>query len=90
VGFHESGGARDDHRADRLRAADVGIVVDLDTPRRRDETEGLAKRGKQALLACVFGELAPERLPRVLKRVVHEFALLAALRRETSRRPAAR
>ena len=37
---------------------------------------------EQALLACVFGELAAERLPRILKRVVHEFALLAALRRE--------
>ena len=40
--LHEAGRPRDDHRADRVRAHDVRVVVDLDSARHAFEAEGLA------------------------------------------------
>jgi hypothetical protein len=39
--FHETLGPGDDHRAHRVGALDVGVVVDLDPLRRAVEVEGL-------------------------------------------------
>ncbi len=79
--LHESRGPGDDHRADRLAAARVGIVVDLDAPRRRRKPEGFAERGEQFLLARVLGELSRQGLARIGQRMLDELTLLAALRR---------
>ena len=78
--FTKPSGAGDDHRADRVRPHDVGIVVDLDPPDRMIDAKRLAERGEQLLLARRLGEFARQRLARVA-RGVDELFLLAALRR---------
>src|SRR5262249_33565981 len=42
--------ARDDHRADRVRALDVRVVVHLDAARGVRQSEGPGERGEQVLL----------------------------------------
>ncbi len=56
------------------------VVVDLDPLRRVGKAEALGEADEQRLLRSGFGELAPQRLAGVDKRVVDEVLLLAALR----------
>ena len=78
--LHEALRARDDHRADRVRALDVAVVIDLDPARRRRQPEGLGQRFQQRILRRGIGELARQRLARIGERMRHHVALLAALR----------
>src|SRR5215470_7904395 len=78
--FHEPVGARDDHRADRVRALDVAVVIYLypvqlavEAERRCDPVEELALRG-------ALGEPAAERFARRFEDPLHEPFLVAALR----------
>jgi hypothetical protein len=48
--LHEPFRPGDDHRADRVGAHDVRVVVDLDAARRLFQTERLGKAGQQARL----------------------------------------
>ena len=80
--LHESGWPRDDHRANRLCPAGVGVVVDFDATRAGGQSEQPAERRQQFLLARILGQFAPERLPRIGQRVFDQFALLAALGRQ--------
>ena len=55
----------DDHRADRVRPHDVGIVVDLDAADRPVDAERHAERRKKLVLARGFRQLARQGLARV-------------------------
>ena len=68
----------DDHRADRIRALDVAVVVDLDAPRRPRQPKTFRQRREQLALRGGVGELAAERLARIGERVIDELLLLAA------------
>ena len=70
----------DDHGADRVRALDVAVVVNLDAARRARQAESLGELAQQFLLRRGFGELAAERLARIGERVLDQILLLAALR----------
>src|SRR5262249_18338990 len=70
----------DDHRADRVAALDMAVVVDLDAPRRPRQSEGLGQQIQQLALRRALGELPRQRLARIGERVVDELLLLAALR----------
>ena len=81
VRLHEAVAAGDDHRADRIRAHDVGIVVDLDAADRRLDTKGLTQSAEQLVLARGFRQFTRQRLARIGGGLIDQFALLAALRR---------
>ena len=61
--------ARDDHGADRVRALDVAVVVDLDAARHARQPERFGQRLEQLLLRRGVGQLAPQRLARIDQRV---------------------
>ena len=65
--LHEAFRPCDDHRADGVRAHDMGVVVDLDAARRALESEDMRNAGQQLALARAFGELASERFTRILE-----------------------
>src|SRR5207237_10759107 len=77
--FPESLRTSDDHRADRVAALDVAIVVDLDTSRRSGQSENLGQRLEELALRRGVGKLARQRLARIGERVIDEVLLLAAL-----------
>ncbi len=79
--LHEAVRAGDDHRADRIRAHDVGIVVDLDPAGCFLQPEGLTERDQKLLLRGRVGELAAQRLPGVAQHVFDELPALSPLRR---------
>ena len=70
----------DDHRADRVRALDVAVVVDLDALRHARQAERLGEPLQQLLLRRGVGELAAERLARIDQRMRDQLLLLAPLR----------
>ena len=72
--------AGDDHRADRIGAHDVAVVVDLDAARHARQTEAVLDAFHQDLLRRGFRHAAAERLARVLLGVIDEPDLGAALR----------
>ena len=74
-------GSGDHHRADRVGAHDVGIVVDLDPPDRMVDAKGLAERSDELLLSRRFRELARQSLLRVAQGGVDQILLFAATRR---------
>jgi hypothetical protein len=80
--------AGDDHRADGIGARNMRIVVDLDAPGRCIEREAVGDALEQRLLACAFRQLPAQRLPGVVERMLHEVALLAALRHKDADPPA--
>ncbi len=49
--LHEARGPGDDHRADRIRAHDVRIVIDFDAPQRLFDAESAASAASN--LSCV-------------------------------------
>ena len=67
--FHEPVRARHDHRADRIRAHDMGIVVNLDPARRPLKAESLGKRGEKLCLRGRLGQFASQRRAGILLRV---------------------
>ena len=70
----------DDHRADRVRAHDVAVVVDLDAARRLRQAED-ARRGRRgAAPGSTSRRACGQRLARIGQRVLDQLALLAALR----------
>src|SRR5260370_40061813 len=74
--------SRDDHGADRIRALDMTIVVDLNAARRPCPGEGPGERGEAPLLGGRLGKLAAERLAGVGERVLDNVALSASARHE--------
>jgi hypothetical protein len=72
---------RHDHRAQRVAALDVGIVVDLDALGRRVQSESFRHAVEQLALRGILGQAPAELLARVGERHFHDLALLAALRR---------
>ena len=71
---------RDDHRADRVRAHDVAVVVDLDAARRLRQSEHFGKARQELRLRRRVGKSARERLARIGERVLDQVALFAPLR----------
>ena len=78
--LHEARGAGDDHAADRVRAGDVRIVVDLDPPGGTIEAEGLSQGRQQLALGGGVGEPPGQGLLGVALGVVDEVLPLAAAR----------
>src|SRR5205085_11156324 len=76
--FAETLGPRDDHGANRVRALDVAVIVDLNAARGFTQAERLGERREQVLLRLRFGKLAPKRLARIRECVIDQFLLLAA------------
>src|SRR5262249_43743833 len=74
----EALGAGDDHGANRVRALDVAVVVDLDAARRSRQSEAFGERGPQPALRGPVRKLAAQRPARVGERMVDELLLLAA------------
>src|SRR5262249_33177266 len=72
----------DNHRADRVGALDVAVVVDLDPPRRTRQAKALGERREQLAPLGGGGGVASQRLARVGKRVIDELLLFAAARVE--------
>ena len=66
--LHQPVGAGDDHRADRVAALDVAVVVDLDAVERRLQPERRGDAVEQLALRGAFGEAAAERLARRRRR----------------------
>ena len=82
MAFHEAFRPRDDHRADRVRPHDVGIVVDLDAAQRAFDAEG-SRRARPAASpgSALSASLRAKRLAGILAaRLIDELAFLAALR----------
>ncbi len=77
--LHEAVGTGDHHAADGVRPHDVGVVVDLDAPDAPLDPERLAKRRQQLLLRGGLHQLAAEGFAAVLRRMVDQLTLLAAL-----------
>ena len=77
--FMKPSGPGDDHRADRVGALDVAVVVDLDPLRRMRQAERGDHALQQAALRRGVGELAAQRLARIGQRVRDQLLLLAAL-----------
>ncbi len=75
----ESVGSGDDHDADRVRALDVTVVVNLDAPRWTRQAEGFGKCLQKAGLRGGFREAAAERGARIQECVLDQFAFFAAL-----------
>src|SRR6267142_545211 len=67
--FAEALGAGDDHSANRIRALDVAVVVDLDAARRARKAEALPERREQLALRRGVCKLAAERLARIGERM---------------------
>ena len=80
LAFLETVRPRHDHAAQRVRALDVRIVIDLDAFGRRFEAEGFGNTFQQFALRAVLGLPAAQLLARVLQRHVDDLALLAPLR----------
>ncbi len=78
--LHEAVRPGDDHRADGVRAHDVGIVVDLDPPQRVFDAKGGGECGEQLFLARAIRQFSAERFARVLRGVIDEVFLFAPLR----------
>src|SRR5690242_3668754 len=78
--FHQPIGTGNDHRADRVAALDMAVVVDLDAIERPVQTECLGDAVEQLPLRRAFGEPAAERLARGQHDAVDEPLLVAALR----------
>jgi len=58
--FHEPVGARHDHGADRIRAHDMGIVIDLDPARCVGEAESAGKGSEELCLRRGLGQFASQ------------------------------
>ena len=78
--FSGRAGPRDDHRAHRVRALDMAVVINLDAARLARQVERLLQTSEQLMLRRSIGELAAQRLARVGHRVRDQFPLLATLR----------
>ena len=78
--MHEPVRVGNDHRADRIRALDMAVVVNLDAVQRPIETQGGRHPVEQLALRCAFGETAAERLPRRRVDAIDKLFLVAALR----------
>ena len=68
------------HRPDRVRAHDMAVVVDLDPPGRFFQTKYLGESFQMPRLRGGFRHPPRKRLARVVDRVLHQIALVAALR----------
>ncbi len=79
--FHEAFRPGHHHRAHRVGALDVAVVVDLDALGRRLEAKRVGHALQHLALRRAFGEPARERGPGIFERVLDELALVAALRR---------
>ncbi len=88
--LHETIWARDDHRADGIRAHDVGIVVDLDPPQIVFDAERSGERREQLFLARAIRQFAAERFACVLRGVIDKVFLFARCGTATSIRCPAR
>ena len=80
MAFHKALRACDHHAADRIRAHNVRIVIDLDPAQLPLDPEGGGECFQHFLLRGGLGKLAAHRLARIIGRMFHEFAALAALR----------
>src|SRR5262249_56380905 len=69
----------DDHRAYRIAAADVAVVIDFDTTRFSRQREDFGHCAKQLLLRGRIGGLARERLARVRQGLLYQFFTLASI-----------
>ena len=78
--FHQPVGARDDHRAYRVAALDMAVVVDFDAVERAFETECLDDAIEQLPLRGTLGKTAPERLACRQHDTVDEALFVATLR----------
>ena len=79
LAFLEAVGAGHDHRAHRVGALDVRVVVDLDPARGCVEPEGLGQPVEEAALRRRLGHLAREAFAGVAHRARDELQLLAPL-----------
>ena len=79
-------GSGDDERAERIRAHDVAVVVDLDAAWRFRQAEPVGELAEEPGLGAALGELARQRVAGVLFRLLDQLALFAALRAQ-QRRP---
>ena len=77
--LHEPFGPGDDHAADRIRAHDVAVVVDLDPLRGAVEAEGLGEGLEKRALARALRHPPRQRLAGVARRLLDQPRLLAAL-----------
>src|SRR5260221_9800382 len=77
--LHQAFGPGDDHRADRIGALDVAVVVDLDAARRRLEAERGGDPFEQLALRGALRDATAERLARVVEGVAEKTRALAAL-----------
>ena len=73
-------GPGDDHRADRVAALDVAVVVDLDPARLLGQLEELGQLAQGARLGAGLGEAAVERFGGVAAGLLHQPPPVAALR----------
>ena len=64
--FHEAVRARHDHRADRVRSRDMGVIVDLDPARWPGELKSPGERGEEFCLRGGFGQFASQGLAGIL------------------------
>ena len=78
--FAKSFRSGDDHRAHRIRALDVAIVIDLNTTRHPRQAKGVGELPQQFFLRGCFRKLAAERLTGVGKRVPNQVLLFTARR----------
>ena len=79
VRLHEAVGAGHDHRARRVGAADMRIVIHLDPARRRVEAEQLRHPGQQVAVGRGLGEAPAEGVAGVGAGMIDQFPLGAAL-----------
>src|SRR5215469_10349950 len=86
--FHEPVGTGDDHRAHRVRALDMAVVVDLDPVQRPVEAERRSHPVEKLALRSALGKPAAERLARRCEDPVNQPLFVAALR-DRERHPAA-
>ena len=70
----------DDHRAQRVGALDMAVVVDLDALRRLGQLEQVGDLAQQFRLRGRFGQPPVERLDRVALCLIHQAAAIPPLR----------
>ena len=77
LAFDEAVRAGHDHRANRVRALDMAVVVHLDPLRRRVEVEGFGQPRQQFRLGRRLGHLAGQAFAGVAQRAGDQILLLA-------------
>ena len=79
--FLEAVRPRHDEGAQRMRALDMGIVIDLDAPGRRSRPNTSATPSSNCAWALFSAMRRPSCSRALVKRALHDLALLAPLRR---------